>query len=94
MSGKYDFIYDLSNEQLEELLRQTVEEDQTDSEYIEFILEVMEEREKSKPENHLSDITQAWNDFQNIYNTPECEAKSLYDFSVTDSENGSIPNFV
>lgn len=91
MSGKYSFIHDLSDEQLKELLQQTVEDDQTDSEYIESILEVIEEREKRKPVNHLSDITQAWNDFQNIYNTPEGEGRSLYEFSNTDSGNVTAP---
>lgn len=88
MSEKYNFIHDLSDEQLEELLCQAVEDEQTDIKYIESILEVIEEREKSKPVNHLSDIKQAWNDFQNIYNTPEGEGRSLYEFSDTDS--GSV----
>lgn len=87
MSGKYNFIHDLSDEQLEELLRQTVEDEQTDSEYIESILEVIEEREKSKSVNHLSDIKQVWDDFQNIYNTPEGDGQSLYEFSDTVSGN-------
>lgn len=60
MSEKYNFIHDLSDEQLEELLCQAVEDEQTDIKYIESILEVIEEREKSKPVNHLSDIKQAW----------------------------------
>lgn len=90
MSGKYDYLHNLTNERLEELLRQTVEEGQSDSEYIEYILEVMEEREKSKPENNLSDITKAWEDFKKIYNTSDCEDKSLYDFSTMDSEELTI----
>lgn len=91
MSGKYDYLNNLSDERLEELLRQTVEEEgQTDSEYIEFILEVMEEREKSKSENNLSDITKAWDDFKRIYNSSDCEDKSLYDFSAPDSRKAPM----
>ncbi len=82
MAVDYKFLRDLNNSQLEELLRHTLEEDVSNIEYINYILEVLENREKENPINNLSDVHKAWEDFQNIYNVPECEKSSLYDFPV------------
>lgn len=85
MSADYKFLRDLSNSQLEELLRHTLEEDVSNIEYINYILGVLENREKENPENNLSDVQKAWEDFQNIYNVLEGEKSSLYDFPANES---------
>ncbi|MDE7325924.1 MAG: DUF4367 domain-containing protein [Lachnospiraceae bacterium] len=78
MSGKYEFLRNLSTEQLEELLRQTIDEESSDIDCIDSVLEVIAEREKSNS-THLGNVQQAWNDFQRIYNSSDCEPHSLYE---------------
>lgn len=80
MSGRYEFLHKLSNEQLEELLRQTVDEESSDMDYINSILEVITEREKDNSV-HLGNVQQAWDDFQRVYNSSDCEPHSLYEFT-------------
>lgn len=80
MSGKYEFLHKLGTEQLEELLRQTVDEESSDIDYINSILEVIAEREKNNS-THLGNMQQAWDDFQRIYNSSDCEPHSLYEFA-------------
>lgn len=77
--NKYAHLDRLSTEALEELLRADIESpDDDDDEAILHILEVIEQREKEKPTGRLSDVDQAWADFQKHYNTPEGEGLSLY----------------
>lgn len=82
MANDYKFLHDLSDTQLEELLRHTLEEDATDVEFTNYILEIMENREKGKPDSNLSDIHKAWDEFQEKYNGQDSENASLYDFPV------------
>lgn len=79
MSENYNYLRELSTPQLEELLRQTLDGNQPDIEYINYILEVIEEREKCNTENHLSNVNQSWKEFQQIYNSADCKNASLYD---------------
>ena len=78
---KYKFLRELSAAQLEELLRQHADEDCNDSDmdFVACILEIREAQEKECPVNHLSNVEQAWKDFQETYNASESEAYSLYE---------------
>lgn len=89
MDGDYRFLQELSTRQLEDLLYQTLNDEQENVEYITYILEVIEAREKNNPENHLSDVRLAWEDFQEKYNSPDSEKTSLYDFEVLGSDEDS-----
>lgn len=84
MAKNYKLLHNLSDAQLEGLLRHTLEEDESDIEFINCILEIMENREKGKPNSNLSDIHIAWDEFQKEYNGPDSEKASLYDFPIVD----------
>lgn len=66
------FLDQLSTEQLLDLLRENFDSSESDGgEQVDRILEVIEKREKEKPTALSSDVSQAWADFQEYYNTPD-----------------------
>ena len=95
MSENYNYLRELSTPQLEELLRQTLDGNQPDIEYINYILEVIEEREKCNTENHLSNVNQSWKEFQILCtrrNYREKISKYFFDYCcVMHNTNQSQP---
>lgn len=86
-----DYLDQLSMEQLEELLRADFASSDPENEQAVFhILEVMEKREKENPTGRLPDTDQAWKEFQQYYNIPEGEGRSLYPVR-SDPERPSAP---
>ena len=81
----YGFLDQLSIEQLLDLMREDLESPEGgDGELTSRILEVIEKREKENPTGLFSDVDQAWEDFQNYYNTPDsedCPMAPMRDFS-------------
>lgn len=73
------YLDQLSMEQLEDLLRADLNSpDEENDEAVFHILEVMKKREKENPTGRLPDKNKAWKEFQEYYNIPEGEGKSLY----------------
>lgn len=81
----------LSTEQLEALLQADLEDpDQSNEAVIFHILEVIEQREMEHPTGRLPDADQAWAEFQQFYNIPEGEDRSLYPLPQEDREDPII----
>lgn len=78
-SRKYSFLENLSVERLEELLDSAVNtNEEENSEYIDAILEVIVKKEKETPTGRITDVDQAWKDFQTYYNTEDGRGQTLY----------------
>lgn len=75
---QYAYLRDLSTEELEQLLREDFRRDSTNQKMVDYILEVITERENPTPEARQAAVQAAWEDFQQNYNTPEGDGKSLY----------------
>lgn len=68
-SGKYAFLWDLSDEELERLLQQEFaasDDRELDEDYFAAIAEVMKSRERETPEDR-EEAEAAWKDFQENY---------------------------
>lgn len=68
-SGKYSFLWDLSNEELERLLQQEFiasDDRELDEDYFMAIVEVMKSREEVTPEDQ-EEAKAAWKNFQENY---------------------------
>lgn len=76
----YAYLSRLSTQKLLELLAAAPAPAETpeDKAYIDAIVEVVLEREERHPTGLLADPEQAWEEFQQYYNTPEGEDLSLY----------------
>lgn len=76
----YAYLSCLSTQKLLELLAAAPAPAETpeDKAYIDAIVEVVLEREERHPTGLLPDPEQAWEEFQQYYNTPEGEDLSLY----------------
>ena len=76
----YAYLRRLSTQKLLELLAAAPAPAKTpeDKAYIDAIVEVVLEREERHPTGLLPDPEQAWEEFQQYYNTPEGEDLSLY----------------
>lgn len=76
----YAYLSRLSTPKLLELLAAAPAPAETpeDKAYIDAIVEVVLEREERHPTGLLPDPEQAWEEFQQYYNTPEGEDLSLY----------------
>ena len=76
----YAYLGRLSTQKLLELLAAAPAPAETpeDKAYIDAIVEVVLEREERHPTGLLPDPEQAWEEFQQYYNTPEGEDLSLY----------------
>lgn len=76
---RYDFLEELSMNELDELLRKSGELGQDDEDaLVDAIAEVIERKEKEGPTGRLPDVDEAWREFQTHYNTPEGRGASLY----------------
>lgn len=85
--GRYDYLNNLSVEELERLLQVSRELHRADEdEYIDAIAEVMIRKEKERPTGRLPDVDQAWEEFQTQYDTPEGKGLSLF----PDDENADM----
>lgn len=86
--SKYRYLNRQSVEELENLLQLAVDvqSEDEDSEYVDAILKVIVEKEREHPSGRISDVDQAWNDFQTYYNTDDGRDESLYftEESITD----------
>lgn len=68
-SGKYSFLWDISNEELERLLQQEFiasDDRELDEDYFMAIVEVMKSREKVTPEDQ-EEAKLAWKNFKENY---------------------------
>ena len=76
----YAYLSRLSTQKLLELLAAAPAPAETpeDKAYIDALVEVVLEREERHPTGLLPDPEQAWEEFQQYYNTPEGEDLSLY----------------
>ena len=76
----YAYLSRLSTQKLLELLAAAPAPAETpeDKAYIDAIVEVVLERDERHPTGLLPDPEQAWEEFQQYYNTPEGEDLSLY----------------
>ena len=76
----YAYLSRLSTQKLLELLAAAPAPAETpeDKAYIDAIVEVVLEREERHPTGLLPDPEQAWEEFQQYYNTPEGEDLALY----------------
>lgn len=74
-----EYLEELKTEELEELLRGTVElpEEKRDR-YICAITKELERREGKDPDGRLGDVERAWEEFRTHYQTPEGEEVLLY----------------
>lgn len=73
-------IFDkLSTEELEDILRQDsmLEEEESDTEAVLYILEVIEKREKENPTRDFPDAESAWKEFNELYR-PFQDTRSLW----------------
>ena len=77
---QYHYLERLSMEELENLLQLAVDprSDQEDSAYIDAILEVMVEREKQHPTGRMTDVDQAWREFQQYYQTEGGQNEAIH----------------
>lgn len=86
--NKYRYLTRQSVEALENLLQLAVnaQSDDEDSEYVDAILKVIVEKERRHPGGRISDIDQAWKEFQTYYHTDDGRNESLYfiEESITD----------
>lgn len=80
-SEKYAYLDQLSTRRLEELLLADAEDPsgQDTSEAVLHILEVLRQREDGFSAEPV-DVDRAWEEFQQYYNTPEGEGRSLYSY--------------
>lgn len=76
----YNYLYQLSIEQLEELLRLGADASyaQDNENYVNTIVEVILRKESENPSGRLADVQKSWVDFQQHYNSPEGEGQDLY----------------
>lgn len=76
----YDYLYQLSIEQLEELLRLGADTSyaQENESYVDTIVKVILQKEKEAPSGRLADVDESWKDFKNHYNSQEGEGQVLY----------------
>lgn len=77
--NKYAHLHQLSTDALNALLRADIESTtDDDDEAIFYILKILEQRELEQPTGRLSNVGQAWEEFQKHYNTPEGNNQELY----------------
>lgn len=88
-SEKYAYLDQLSTRRLEELLLADAEDPsgQDTSEAVLHILEVLRQREDGFSAEPV-DVDRAWEEFQQYYNTPEGEGRSLYSY---EEEEQAVP---
>lgn len=85
--------YDLENlsiPELEALLQQDFMASDSgvpDTDYIMAIMEVIQRKEESQPDYQKMNIDQAWEEFQNFYNSNEGKKYSLYRSEESDRED-------
>lgn len=88
----YTALDHLSTHQLEELLRNDLAISESCSvEMVNYIMGVIEKREKNTSENR-KEIERAWQEFQELYNTPEGEGRSLYPAEEMEATADNLDN--
>lgn len=93
--NKYAHLHQLSTDALNALLRADIESTTDDDDEIVFyILEILEQREKTQPTGRLSDIDRAWENFQAYYNTPDGKDLELYPCEETPIATQNTPSIV
>lgn len=75
---QYVFLREKSTEELERLLQADLQQENTNPKMVEYILEVLLERDDQTEESRAAAVQTAWEDFQQNYNIPEGEGRSLY----------------
>lgn len=89
---RYDFLEELSMNELEELLRKSAElQPDNEDAFVDAIAEVIMRKEKENPTGRLPDIEEAWREFQTHYNTPEGRGMSLYPDEEDDGKGQAAP---
>lgn len=89
---RYDFLEELSMNELEELLRKSAElQPDNEDAFVDAIAEVIMRKEKENPTGRLPDIEEAWREFQTHYNTPEGQGMSLYPDEEDDGKEQAAP---
>lgn len=75
--SKFD---NMSTAELNEYLRQDSYREDSNTDDILYIMEVLERREKEENKSNAPDVQKAWGEFQKYYNTEDNDGKPLHDF--------------
>lgn len=70
----------MSTAELNEYLRQDSYREDSNTDDILYIMEVLERREKEENKSNAPDVRKAWAEFQKYYNTEDNDGKPLHDF--------------
>lgn len=89
---KYTFehLEDLTVEQLEELLSASVDISDSNEAYVDAIIDAIVRKERENPTGRLPDVDEAWQSFQEDFNTAEGEGLSLYPDEVEEEQPASL----
>lgn len=93
-SNKYQYLYALNIEELENLLSTDLKPD-CDEEFIECVLDAMVKKEQDNPTGRIRPAEQAWSDFTNFYekdvDDPEY-IQNLIGIEDSDKEHNHLGN--
>ena len=81
--SKFD---NMSTAELNEYLRQDSYREDSNTDDILYIMEVLERREKEENKSNAPDVRKAWAEFQKYYNTEDNDGKPLHDFDDEDDD--------
>ena len=76
----------MSTAELNEYLRQDSYREDSNTDDILYIMEVLERREKEENKSNAPDVRKAWAEFQKYYNTEDNDGKPLHDFDDEDDD--------
>lgn len=76
----------MSTAELNEYLRQDSYCEDSNTDDILYIMEVLERREKEENKSNAPDVRKAWAEFQKYYNTEDNDGKPLHDFDDEDDD--------
>ena len=91
----YAYLEQLSMEQLIEIIHADADSTSSGNEdFIFAVLEVIEKRQMEQPDYQPTDIDDAWEDFQQYFNTPDGEGLSLYPAENPSNQkpNSAVPH--
>lgn len=76
----------MSTAELNEYLRQDSYREDSNTDDILYVMEVLERREKEENKSNAPDVQKAWAEFQKYYNTEDNDGKPLHDFDDEDDD--------
>lgn len=78
-NDRYAYLNQFSTDQLKALLRADMwTEDNSDTDAMLYILQILEQRETETSPQSKIDLDQAWAEFQTVYHVPEGKGQALY----------------